>query len=74
VNGGGTTTDGLLDQINSPFGAASTTAIQTGQIEVYACNCVWASFLLLSTLNLLAIGIYGLVLKYKTLAPDLLGM
>ncbi|KAK4986133.1 hypothetical protein LTR50_005505 [Elasticomyces elasticus] len=66
--------DKLLTTLaHAPFVGATShgTAMRTHQ--VYVCNFVWLALLLISTSVLLTIGIVGIVMKERTLAPDMMG-
>ena len=45
----------------------------TDQHEIYTCNRVWASNLVLASTVLLVFGIVGVVVNYRALGPDVLG-
>ncbi|KAK4957798.1 hypothetical protein LTR28_005624 [Elasticomyces elasticus] len=67
------TTERQTALASAPFVGATShgTAMRTHQI--YVCNFVWLALLLLSTGVLLSIGIVGIVMKERTLAPDMKG-
>ncbi|TKA61968.1 hypothetical protein B0A49_09811 [Cryomyces minteri] len=57
----------------APFVAVTSNGTATRAHQIYVCNFVWLAWLLISTIALLIIGIVGIVLKERTLAPDMLG-
>lgn len=59
--------------INSPFIGATTTANVTTLEEIFVCNFAWLSLLLASSGVILVTGAVALVLKHKTLGPEIFG-
>ncbi|KAF2003835.1 hypothetical protein P154DRAFT_543619 [Amniculicola lignicola CBS 123094] len=68
----GTFLDGVYHS-DAPFIAATTTATVTRTEEVFQYSLPWLLLLFISSGILLAIGSVGLVLKRKTLGPELFG-
>lgn len=59
--------------IEAPLLGATTHATVHSSHEVYTCDLFWLSLLLTSFTVLLVIEIFGIVLKWRTLAPDMIG-
>ncbi|KAK5007153.1 hypothetical protein LTR28_005626 [Elasticomyces elasticus] len=58
---------------HAPFVGATSHGTATRTHQIYVCNFVWLALLLISTGVLLTIGIVGIVMKERTLAPDMMG-
>lgn len=69
------TSDWTIDarQSYTPFIPMNSTAQVTTTTEVYACNFVWFALLMVSTSVLFFTGLIGTILKYRCLAPDIIG-
>jgi hypothetical protein len=55
------------------FVGATTNATISRSYEVYACNFVWLSLLLAAASTILLTGVASLILKRKTLGPEMFG-
>lgn len=62
-----------LQDIRSPFIGATTTATITATEEVFVCEFAWLVLLLVASSVTLLTGSVALVLKYKTLGPEMFG-
>ncbi|KAL4790294.1 hypothetical protein BDV19DRAFT_341317 [Aspergillus venezuelensis] len=62
---------GLLVNSGAPFVGASTNATLTHFTEVYKPEYVWAIILIVSTLMLFIIGVAGIWVRLKTMAPNI---
>ncbi|KAL2862561.1 uncharacterized protein BJX67DRAFT_295101 [Aspergillus lucknowensis] len=64
---------GVGDLVNSgaPFVGASSNATLTHYTEVYKPEYAWAVILIISTILLVAIGIAGICVRLKTIAPNM---
>ena len=51
----------------------STTALYTRSTEIYICNRAWAAILLLASLLLFLLGMYGALVRYSLRGPQVLG-
>lgn len=60
-------------EIKSPFIGATTTATITNTKEVFICNFAWLVLLLVASSTTLVTGLAGLLLKRKTLGPEMFG-
>jgi hypothetical protein len=59
--------------LESPFIGATTTARTTTRREIFVCNFAWLALLLSSSTIILITGSIALVLKRKTLGPEMFG-
>lgn len=59
--------------LRSPFLAATTTADRTTRSEIFTCNFAWLALLLTASVVILVTGSIAIVLKRKTLGPELFG-
>jgi len=62
-----------VDRLESPFMGATTTAKRTIKREIFVCNFAWLALLLSSSTTILVIGTMALVLKRRTLGPEMFG-
>ncbi|KAK1909158.1 hypothetical protein P3342_011236 [Pyrenophora teres f. teres] len=62
-----------IDQTNSAFLGATTTGNTTSTEEIFVCNVAWLALLLAASTVILITGSVGLVLKRKTLGPEMFG-
>ena len=62
-----------IQDIKSPFIGATTTANIVATEEIFICNFAWLALLLVSSGITLVIGSVALLLKRKTLGPELFG-
>jgi hypothetical protein len=62
-----------IQDIRSPFIGATTTATITATEEVFACNFAWLALLLVASSITLLTGSVALMLKNKTLGPEMFG-
>lgn len=58
---------------NAPFIGATTTANTRSAEEIFVCNFAWLSLLLVSSAVILLTGSVAVVLKRKTLGPEMFG-
>ncbi|CAN9250543.1 unnamed protein product [Alternaria sp. RS040] len=58
---------------NSPFLGATTTANTTSTEEIFVCNFAWLTLLLTASLIILMTGGVAVILKRKTLGPEMFG-
>ncbi|KAF1941565.1 hypothetical protein EJ02DRAFT_347536 [Clathrospora elynae] len=58
---------------NSPFIGATTTSNTTSTEEIFVCNFAWLALLLASSTIILITGSVAVVLKRKTLGPEMFG-
>jgi hypothetical protein len=63
----------VVQRSESPFIGATSTAYTTTTEEIYLCNIPWLVLLMTSSVIIFSIGAMGLVLKHRTLAPELFG-
>jgi hypothetical protein len=59
--------------LDSPFLGATTTSTQTRRSEIFLCNFAWLALLFSSSAIILITGSIALVLKRKTLGPEMFG-
>lgn len=59
---------------DAPFVGASSTGTATRVHQIYACNFIWLACLFASSISLLTVGVVGIALKWRLLAPDMLGL
>jgi hypothetical protein len=59
--------------LESPFIGATTTGRKTTRREIFVCNFAWVALLLSSSTIILITGSIALVLKRKTLGPEMFG-
>ncbi|KAL4867500.1 hypothetical protein BDV12DRAFT_186671 [Aspergillus spectabilis] len=62
---------GNLVNSGTPFVGASTNATLTHYTEVYKPEYAWAVILIISTLMLVVIGVVGICVRLKTIAPNM---
>jgi hypothetical protein len=62
-----------IQAINSPFIGATTIADTTATEQVFICNFAWLTLLFAASGVTLSTGILALILKRKTLGPELFG-
>ncbi|KAI1558763.1 hypothetical protein PtrSN002B_000131 [Pyrenophora tritici-repentis] len=62
-----------IDQTNSAFLGATTTGNTTSTEEIFVCNVAWLALLLAASTVILITGSVGLILKRKTLGPEMFG-
>jgi hypothetical protein len=62
-----------IQDIRSPFIGATTLATTSHKKEIFVCNFVWLSLLLVSSTAILLTGTIALLLKRKTLGPEMFG-
>lgn len=67
------TTSAYPSSLEASFLAMNATTSVTTNTAIYACNYVWFALLLASSSVLLLTGLTGTMLKYKCLAPDMMG-
>lgn len=65
--------DVVAQNSQSPFIGATTTATVTTTEEIFVGEVLWLSLLMVSSAVILVIGIAALVLKQRTLGPELFG-
>jgi hypothetical protein len=65
--------DTAVQSSNFPFIGATTTADVTDKQEVFLCNVPWLVLLMISSVVIFTIGIGALVLKHRTLSPEMFG-
>ncbi|KAI8937725.1 hypothetical protein NX059_005425 [Plenodomus lindquistii] len=58
---------------NSPFLGATTTANATTTRQIFVCNFAWLTLLLVASGTILIIGSVAVLLKRKTLGPEMFG-
>lgn len=68
-----TTFEQQTQDIKSPFIAATTSAIITATEQIFVCNFAWLALLLAASTITLITGGVALVLKRRTLGPELFG-
>ena len=62
-----------IQDIDSPFIGATTTAITSYKKEIFVCNYAWLALLMTSSTAILLTGSIALVLKRRTLGPEMFG-
>ncbi|KAF2856742.1 hypothetical protein T440DRAFT_7060 [Plenodomus tracheiphilus IPT5] len=62
-----------IQDIDSPFIGATTSGKVTSTEQVFVCNFAWLTLLLLASSTTFLIGSSALILKHKTLGPELFG-
>ncbi|KAJ4384221.1 hypothetical protein N0V86_001068 [Didymella sp. IMI 355093] len=62
-----------IQDIDSPFIGATTTAVTTYKMQIFVCNYIWLALLLTSSTVILLTGGIALVLKRRTLGPEMFG-
>ncbi|KAH3912226.1 hypothetical protein HBH56_123310 [Parastagonospora nodorum] len=62
-----------VDRLESPFMGATTTAKKTTKREIFVCNFAWLALLLSSSTVILITGSMALILKRRTLGPEMFG-
>lgn len=62
-----------IQEIDSPFIGATTTANTTYRKQIFMCNFAWLALLLTSSTAILLTGSIALVLKRRTLGPEMFG-
>ena len=63
----------IVNDLESPFIGATTTARVTTTREIFVCNFAWLALLLTSSTVILLTGGVAIVLKRKTLGPEMFG-
>jgi hypothetical protein len=62
-----------IQDVRSPFIGATTMATTSYKKEIFVCSFVWLSLLLVSSITILLTGSIALLLKRKTLGPEIFG-
>jgi hypothetical protein len=62
-----------IQNIRSPFIGATTMATTSHKKEIFVCNFAWLSLLLVSSIAILLTGGIALILKRRTLGPEMFG-
>jgi hypothetical protein len=62
-----------IQEIDSPFIGATTTANTTYKKQIFVCNFAWLALLMTSSTTILLTGAVALVLKRITLGPEIFG-
>ena len=62
-----------IEDIRSPFIGATTMATTSHKKEIFVCDFAWLSLLLVSSTAILLTGAIALVLKRRTLGPEMFG-
>lgn len=65
--------DAAVQRSTSPFIGATTAAKVTNTEEIFVCNKAWLSVLMVSSIAILLTGLVALILKHRTLAPEIFG-
>ncbi|EOA81333.1 hypothetical protein ACJQWK_10557 [Exserohilum turcicum] len=67
------TFDSVVQSSESPFIGATTTARTTVTQEIFVGDSAWLSLLMVSSAVILIVGVVALVLKHRTLGPEMFG-
>jgi hypothetical protein len=67
------TFNALVQTSDSPFIGATTTARTRRTEEIFVGNTAWLSLLMISSASIFAVGVTALVLKRRTLGPEMFG-
>lgn len=59
--------------LDYPFLGATTTATAKSTMQIFVCNFAWVALLLVSSSTILITGIVAVVLKRRTLGPEMFG-
>ncbi|KAF3040303.1 hypothetical protein E8E12_006936 [Didymella heteroderae] len=59
--------------LDYPFLGATTTATSKSTTQIFACNFAWVALLLASSIIILITGLVAVVLKRRTLGPEMFG-
>ncbi|KAF1365774.1 hypothetical protein EJ07DRAFT_92666 [Lizonia empirigonia] len=62
-----------IQEINSPFIGATTTASTSYKKEIFICNYAWLALLITASSAILLTGSFALILKRRTLGPEMFG-
>ncbi|KAJ4374058.1 hypothetical protein N0V83_002797 [Neocucurbitaria cava] len=65
--------DEAVQRSESPFIGATTTAKVTSTEEIFASNAAWLSLLMTSSAVIFIVGAIALILKHRTLGPEMFG-
>lgn len=65
--------DAAVQQSDFPFIGATTMAEVTNTQERFVCNTAWLVLLMIASVVIFFIGVAALVLKHKTLSPEMFG-
>lgn len=67
------TFDAVAQRSDFPFIGVTTTADVTDNQEIFLCNIPWLVLLMIASIVIFVIGVGALVLKHKTLSPEMFG-